>query len=102
MACRQLRLSDWLNLPDRFPIHCVSRWRPARFQLVAAINPCWSGYLGDPSRACGSAPACGRKYAARAYAGLRPQQAADCANSRLQPDQLAEVMLCDDDATLLL
>jgi magnesium chelatase family protein len=38
---------------------------PARFQLVAAMSPCWCGYLGDPSRACGSAPACGRKYAAR-------------------------------------
>ena len=118
---------------------------PARFQLVAAMNPCRCGYLGDPSRAYGSAPACVRKYAARvsgpmidrfdliievpevtpatlfspaasettaviarrveaagAYAGLRPQQAADCANARLQPDQLAEVMICDDDATLLL
>lgn len=38
---------------------------PARFQLVAAMNPCRCGYLGDPSRACGSAPACGRRYAAR-------------------------------------
>ena len=39
---------------------------------------------------------------ARAYATSQPQQAADCANARLQPDQLAEVMICDDDATLLL
>jgi magnesium chelatase family protein len=38
---------------------------PARFQLVAAMNPCRCGYLVDPSRACGSAPACGRRYAAR-------------------------------------
>ncbi|MGB2240253.1 MAG: magnesium chelatase domain-containing protein [Candidatus Puniceispirillaceae bacterium] len=118
---------------------------PIALGLLAAMNPCRCGYLGDPSRACGSAPACGRKYAARvsgpmidrfdliievpevtpatlfspaasettaviarrveaarAYAGLRPQQAADCANARLQPDQLAEVMICDDDATLLL
>ena len=118
---------------------------PARFQLVAAMNPCRCGYLGDPSRACGNAPACGRKYAARVsgpmidrfdliievpevtpatlfspassettavierrveaartYAGLWPQQSADCANARLQPDQLAEVMICDDYATLLL
>ncbi len=38
---------------------------PARFQLVAAMNPFRCGYLGDPARACGSAPACGRRYAAR-------------------------------------
>ena len=43
-----------------------------------------------------------RVEAARAHAGLQPQQAADCANARLQPDQPAEVMMCDDDATLLL
>ncbi|RME67534.1 MAG: ATP-binding protein, partial [Alphaproteobacteria bacterium] len=29
---------------------------PARFQLVAAMNPCRCGYLGDPARACTRAP----------------------------------------------
>jgi predicted ATPase with chaperone activity len=38
---------------------------PVRFQLVAALNPYRCGYLGDPSRACDSAPTCGRKFAAR-------------------------------------
>ena len=38
---------------------------PARFQLVAAMNPCRCGYLGDPARACTKAPACGRTYGAR-------------------------------------
>jgi magnesium chelatase family protein len=32
---------------------------PARFQLVAAMNPCRCGYLGDASRECGRAPRCG-------------------------------------------
>ena len=35
---------------------------PARFQLVAAMNPCRCGYLGDASRECGRAPRCGEEY----------------------------------------
>ena len=35
---------------------------PARFQLVAAMNPCRCGYLGDTSRECGRAPRCGEDY----------------------------------------
>ena len=36
----------------------------ARFQLVAATNPCRCGYLGDPARACTRTPDCGRNYCA--------------------------------------
>lgn len=38
---------------------------PARFQLVAAMNPCRCGYLSDPSQACGRAPKCATDYQAR-------------------------------------
>ena len=38
---------------------------PARFQLVAAMNPCRCGYLSDPSRACSRAPRCAQDYMAR-------------------------------------
>ena len=38
---------------------------PARFQLVAAMNPCRCGYLGDAGRECGKAPRCGEDYLAR-------------------------------------
>ena len=35
---------------------------PARFQLVAAMNPCRCGHLGDGDRECGRAPRCGEDY----------------------------------------
>jgi magnesium chelatase family protein len=38
---------------------------PARFQLVAAMNPCRCGYLSDPAQACGRAPKCAVDYQAR-------------------------------------
>ena len=38
---------------------------PARFQLVAAMNPCRCGYLSDPAQTCGRAPKCAMDYQAR-------------------------------------
>jgi magnesium chelatase family protein len=38
---------------------------PARFQLVAAMNPCRCGWLGDPGQACTRAPACAADYQAK-------------------------------------
>ncbi|MDH3239831.1 MAG: YifB family Mg chelatase-like AAA ATPase [Alphaproteobacteria bacterium] len=35
---------------------------PARFQLIAAMNPCRCGYLGDPGLACNRAPRCAGEY----------------------------------------
>jgi magnesium chelatase family protein len=35
---------------------------PARFQLIAAMNPCRCGYLGDAARECGRAPRCAEDY----------------------------------------
>jgi magnesium chelatase family protein len=35
---------------------------PARFQLIAAMNPCRCGYNGDASRECGRAPRCAEDY----------------------------------------
>jgi magnesium chelatase family protein len=38
---------------------------PARVQLVAAMNPCRCGHLGDPSLACSRAPRCAADYQAK-------------------------------------
>lgn len=38
---------------------------PARFQLIAAMNPCRCGYLSDPERACARGPRCSQDYLAQ-------------------------------------
>ena len=38
---------------------------PARVQLVAAMNPCRCGHLGDPGLACARAPRCAADYQAK-------------------------------------
>ncbi len=38
---------------------------PARFQLIAAMNPCRCGYLADPAQGCGRAPKCAGDYQSR-------------------------------------
>jgi magnesium chelatase family protein len=44
---------------------------PARFTLVAAMNPCPCGYLGDPVRACRCTPAEVERYRGRLSGPLR-------------------------------
>ena len=38
---------------------------PARFQLIAAMNPCKCGYASDPARACSRLPKCALDYQAK-------------------------------------
>ena len=38
---------------------------PARFQCIAAMNPCRCGMLGDAARECSKAPRCGEEYQSR-------------------------------------
>ena len=38
---------------------------PSRFQLLAAMNPCPCGYLGDPERSCSCSPGLLHRYRSR-------------------------------------
>jgi len=38
---------------------------PAKIQLVAAMNPCRCGHLGNPARECPRAPKCAQEYQAK-------------------------------------
>ena len=38
---------------------------PARVQMIAAMNPCRCGHLGDPALACARAPRCAADYQAK-------------------------------------
>ncbi|WP_420596616.1 YifB family Mg chelatase-like AAA ATPase [Deinococcus sp.] len=38
---------------------------PAKFQLIAAMNPCPCGHFGDPEKACTCTPTARHRYAAR-------------------------------------
>lgn len=44
---------------------------PARFMLIAAMNPCPCGFLGDPRRPCRCTPAQASHYASRVSGPLR-------------------------------
>ena len=43
---------------------------PARVQLVAAMNPCRCGHLGDPAMACSRAPRCAADYQSKVWGPL--------------------------------
>ncbi len=38
---------------------------PAKVQIVAAMNPCKCGYMGNPSKQCSRVPLCGEQYQQR-------------------------------------
>jgi len=64
------RVLESMREPLEAGVVCVSRARqraefPARFQLVAAMNPCPCGYAGHPARACTCTPTQVANYHAR-------------------------------------
>ena len=61
---------------------------PARFQLVAAMNPCPCGYLGDGERACRCTPEQIQRYRARLSGPLLDRIDLHVAVNRLPPGAL--------------
>jgi magnesium chelatase family protein len=62
---------------------------PARFQLVAAMNPCRCGHLGDPARECGKAPRCGEEYLNRLSGPLLDRIDLTVAVQPISPSELS-------------
>ncbi len=57
---------------------------PARFMLVAAMNPCRCGHLADPALGCGRAPKCSREYR-RGSRGRCSTASGACTSPRRSP-----------------
>lgn len=61
---------------------------PARFTLVAAMNPCPCGYLGVETRECNCPPATRRRYLARLSGPVRDRIDLHIQLHRVQPSEL--------------
>lgn len=68
---------------------------PAKFQLIAAMNPCRCGYLGDLPRECNRAPQCGKDYQAKLSGPLLDRFDLFIYMEKIDPQDL--VMLSDVD-----
>jgi magnesium chelatase family protein len=84
-----------LREPLESGVVMVSRLRrccelPARFQLIAAMNPCPCGYLGDPQRRCRCTEAQIRRYQNRLSGPLIDRIDAHIELTALPPDQLLD------------
>ncbi|MDV6375645.1 YifB family Mg chelatase-like AAA ATPase [Deinococcus arenicola] len=61
---------------------------PARFQLIAAMNPCPCGHLGDPEKGCTCTASERARYAARISGPLLDRLDIVCRVPRLTVDEL--------------
>lgn len=73
---------------------------PARFQLVAAMNPCPCGYLGATHRACRCAPDQVARYQARLSGPLLDRIDLHLELGALSPQELLDATPGEDSATV--
>jgi magnesium chelatase family protein len=64
---------------------------PARFQLVAAMNPCPCGYFGDPQRSCGYSCEKARRYQGRLSGPLLDRIDLHLEVSAVKPEELVSL-----------
>jgi magnesium chelatase family protein len=64
---------------------------PARFQLVAAMNPCPCGYFGDPQRSCGYSCEKARRYQSRLSGPLLDRIDLHLEVSAVKPEELVSL-----------
>ena len=62
-----MQVLDSLRQPLESGVVTVSRVNasftyPAKFQMIAAMNPCKCGYMGEALKECRKAPICGQEY----------------------------------------
>ena len=61
---------------------------PARFQCVAAMNPCRCGYFGDADRQCSRAPKCAQDYQQKISGPMMDRFDLIIAVQALKPEEL--------------
>lgn len=71
---------------------------PARFQLIAAMNPCRCGHIDDPSVACRRAPKCADDYQSRISGPLFDRIDLHVTVSAVKPHELAGMNAAESSA----
>ncbi len=73
---------------------------PARFQLIAAMNPCRCGHLGNAARECARAPRCGEDYLSRISGPLLDRIDITVHVQPVSPSDLARAPVGEDSAAV--
>lgn len=74
---------------------------PARFQLIAAMNPCRCGHLGDHNQECSRAPKCAEEYQSKISGPLLDRIDIHIEVPAVSPWEMADVKKGETSAEIL-
>ena len=74
---------------------------PARFQFIAAMNPCRCGYLGVPGHECARAPRCAQEYQSKISGPLLDRIDIQIEVPLISPWKLGQLQAGEDSETIL-